>query len=53
MKVTAICAVAINVVFMLILAIALKWTFLIFVGAIVFGFVIFYLKQRGTLRRIL
>jgi APA family basic amino acid/polyamine antiporter len=53
MKVTAICAVIINVLFMLILAIALKWTFLFFAGAIAFGFAIFYLKQRGILRRIL
>lgn len=50
MKVTALCAVAINIVFMLILAIALKWTFLFFVGAIVIGFVVFYMKQRGLLR---
>ena len=53
MKVTAICAVIINVLFMLILAIALKWTFLFFAGAIAFGFAIFYMKQRGILRRIL
>jgi len=53
MKVTALCAVAINVVFMLILAIALKWTFLLFAGAIAFGFLVFYMKQRGLLRRIL
>jgi len=53
LKATAILAVIINVFFMIILAIALKWTFLVFVVAIVFGFAVFYLKQRGLLRRIM
>ncbi|MBN1153129.1 MAG: amino acid permease [Dehalococcoidia bacterium] len=40
-------AVALNLVFMLVLAIALKWTFLIFVGAIVVGLAVFYWRKYG------
>lgn len=40
-------AVAINLVYMLVLAIALKWTFLIFVGAGCVGLGLFYTRRRG------
>ncbi len=43
-------AVGINVVFMLVLAIALKWTFLIFVGAIGIGLALFYSRKLGLWR---
>jgi APA family basic amino acid/polyamine antiporter len=43
-------AVGINVVFMLVLAIALKWTFLIFVGAIGIGLALFYSRKFGLWR---
>jgi APA family basic amino acid/polyamine antiporter len=43
-------AIVINLVFMLVLAIALKWTFLIFVGAIVVGLALFYSRKHGLWR---
>jgi hypothetical protein len=43
-------AVGINLVYMLVLAIALKWTFLIFVGAIVVGIALFYSRKYGLFR---
>ncbi len=43
-------AVAINLVYMLVLAVALKWTFLIFVGAILVGLALFYSRKRGLWR---
>jgi basic amino acid/polyamine antiporter, APA family len=46
----SLCAVALNLVFMLVLAIALKWTFLIFVGAIGIGLALFYSRKHGLWR---
>jgi APA family basic amino acid/polyamine antiporter len=43
-------AVVINLVYMLVLAVALKWTFLIFVGAILVGLALFYSRKRGLWR---
>ncbi len=43
-------AIAINVVYMIVLAIALKWTFLIFVAAIAIGLSLFYLRKLGVYR---
>jgi hypothetical protein len=43
-------AIVINLVFMLVLSIALKWTFLIFVGAIVVGLALFYSRKHGLWR---
>ena len=42
-------AVGFNLVYMLVLAIALGWTFLIFVGAIVAGLALFYSRKYGLL----
>ncbi len=50
LTVSSFAAVAINLVYMLVLAIALKWTFLIFVGAILVGLAIFYSRKYGLLR---
>ena len=43
-------AIAVNILFMLVLAIALKWTFLIFVGAIVAGLALFNARRYGLIR---
>jgi len=43
-------AIAINLVYMLVLAIAMKWTFLIFVGAIAIGLALFYTRKYGLRR---
>ena len=43
-------AVGINLVYMLVLAVALKWTFLIFVGAIGVGLALFYSRRYGLFR---
>ncbi len=43
-------AVTINLVYMLVLAVALKWTFLIFVGAILVGLALFYSRKHGLWR---
>jgi APA family basic amino acid/polyamine antiporter len=40
-------AIPINLVYMLVLAIAMKWTFLIFVGAIAVGLALFYARKHG------
>ena len=50
LTVCAYIAVAINVVFMLVLAVALKGTFLIFVGAIAVGLALFYSRKYGLWR---
>jgi len=44
--ITSIAAVSINIVFMAILAIALKWTFLIFVGAVIAGIVLHMVRKK-------
>ena len=43
-------AVVINLIYMMVLAIALKWTFLVFVGAIAVGLALFYSRKYGFLR---
>jgi len=43
-------AVVINLVYMAVLAYALKWTFLVFVGAMVVGLALFYTRKRGLWR---
>ena len=43
-------AIVINVVYMIVLAVALRWTFLIFVAAIVIGLSLFYLRKLGVYR---
>jgi hypothetical protein len=43
---TALSAAIINIVFMLLLAYALKWTFLIFVAAAIAGVVLYYVRIR-------
>ncbi len=43
-------AVACNLVYMAVLAVALKWTFLVFVGAILLGLALYYSRRRGLLR---
>ena len=43
----SLAAVGINLVYMLVLTIALKWTFMIFVGAIAGGLGLFYIRKRG------
>jgi len=43
-------AMIVNIVYMAILAVALKWTFLIFVGAIVAGLSLFYVRKSGAFR---
>jgi basic amino acid/polyamine antiporter, APA family len=48
--VSARVAIAINLVYMLVLAIALQWTFLIFVGAIAAGLALFYSRKYGFWR---
>lgn len=45
---TSLSAVTISVVFMLILAIALKWTFLLFVGAAIAGISIYFIKKKRS-----
>jgi len=48
--VSACVAIVINLVYMLVLAIALKWTFLIFVAAIAVGLALFYSRKYGFWR---
>jgi len=43
-------AVVFNLVYMAVLAYALKWTFLVFVGAITVGLLLFYTRKRGLWR---
>ena len=43
-------AIGFNIVYMLVLAVALKWTFLIFVGAIGVGLALFYTRKHGLWR---
>jgi APA family basic amino acid/polyamine antiporter len=50
LAVCSVCAMTINVVYMAVLAVALQWTFLIFVGAIVIGLALFYLRKSGAFR---
>jgi APA family basic amino acid/polyamine antiporter len=49
LTVSSYVAVAFNLVYMLVLAVALRWTFLIFVVAIVLGLAIFYSRKYGFL----
>lgn len=49
-RASSICAIAINVVYMAVLAVALKWTFLIFVAAILAGLALFYARKVRLLR---
>ncbi|MEA3254195.1 MAG: APC family permease, partial [Chloroflexota bacterium] len=46
LKVTSLTAIAINMVFMVILAVALKWTFLLFVAAAATGVGLFFIRRR-------
>jgi hypothetical protein len=39
-------AISMNVVFMILLAAALRWTFLVFVGAAIAGFILFYVAEK-------
>lgn len=50
LRVCSVCAIVVNVAYMAVLAVALKWTFLIFVGAIVSGLSLFYLRKSGVFR---
>ncbi len=45
-------AVVINLAYMAVLAYALKWTFLVFVGAIAVGLALFYTRKRGLWRSV-
>ncbi|NLE94851.1 MAG: amino acid permease [Dehalococcoidia bacterium] len=43
-------AIAINCVYMLVLAVAMRWTFFIFVAAILIGLALFYARKLGLFR---
>jgi len=46
LAITSLTAVSINVIFMLLLAYALRWTFLLFVAAGIAGIVLYYVRKR-------
>jgi len=44
--ISSLAAISINIIFMIILAIALKWTFLLFVAAVTAGIILYFIRKR-------